>query len=50
MYTNTKYTILEIHSINRSSCYTDSNGPEVSMQCSTKWIRNFDTSMDVYGD
>ena len=34
----------------RSSCYTDGNGPEVFMQCSTKWIRNFDTSKDEYGD
>ena len=38
------------HSILRSSCYTDGNGPEVFMQCSTKWIRNFDTSKDEYGD
>ena len=34
----------------RSSCYTDGNGPEVFMQCSTKWIRNFDKSKDEYGD
>ena len=38
------------YSILRSSCYTDGNGPEVFMQCSTKWIRNFDTSKDEYGD
>ena len=38
------------HSIIRSSCYTDGNGPEVFVQCSTKWIRNFDLSKDEYGD
>ena len=32
------------------SCYTDGNGPEVFTQCSTKWIRNSDLSMDEYGD
>ena len=34
----------------RKSCYTDGNGPEVFKQCSTKWIRNSDTSKDEYGD